>query len=67
MSMVSISNRGVIKYNHRVSLNAQCATRIDKWPFDSHNCTILIGSMLYSNKFLNFTTIPKQRGGFVSN
>lgn len=67
MSMVSISNTGVIKYNHRISLNAQCATNIEKWPFDSHNCTVLMGSMLYSNKYLNFTTIPRDSGGFVSN
>lgn len=54
-SMVKISNKGLVKYNHRITLNAQCSTNIAKWPFDSHNCTFLIGSPVYTNTYVNYT------------
>ncbi|KAL5244524.1 hypothetical protein ACI65C_011934 [Semiaphis heraclei] len=55
LSLVKISNKGRVKYNHRVTLNAQCSTNIAKWPFDSHNCTFLIGSPVYTNLYVNYT------------
>ncbi|XP_026819731.1 neuronal acetylcholine receptor subunit beta-2-like [Rhopalosiphum maidis] len=54
-SMVKISNKGWVKYNHRITLNAQCTTNIAKWPFDSHNCTFLIGSPVYTTSNVNYT------------
>lgn len=53
--MVKITNKGKIKYNHRITLNAQCTTNIAKWPFDSHNCTFLIGSPVYTNVNVNYS------------
>lgn len=55
ISMVRINNKGRIKYNHRITLNAQCTTNIAKWPFDSHNCTFLIGSPVYTNVNVNYS------------
>lgn len=54
-SMVKITNKGTVKYNHRITLNAQCTTNIIKWPFDSHNCTFLVGSPVYTNLYVNYT------------
>lgn len=55
LSMVKISSKGKVTYNHRVTLNAQCSTDIAKWPFDSHNCTFQIGSPVYTNLYVNYT------------
>ncbi|XP_025208517.1 neuronal acetylcholine receptor subunit beta-2-like [Melanaphis sacchari] len=54
-SMVKITNKGIVKYNHRIILNSQCSTNIAKWPFDSHNCTFFIGSPVYTNVYVNYT------------
>uniref|UniRef100_A0A2S2NSS6 Neuronal acetylcholine receptor subunit beta-2 n=1 Tax=Schizaphis graminum TaxID=13262 RepID=A0A2S2NSS6_SCHGA len=54
-SMVKISNKGWVKYNHRITLNAQCTANIAKWPFDSHNCTFLIGSPVYTTSYVNYS------------
>lgn len=60
---MKISNNGMVKYYHRITLNAQCLTNIEKWPFDSHNCSVLIGSPLYKNNLLNYNFL---RGPDVS-
>jgi len=61
--MVKINNQGKVKYNHRVTFNSQCTANLDKWPFDSHNCSFIIGSTLYTNMYVNYS-FPN--GYFVS-
>jgi len=53
-SIVKINSNGVVKYNHRVILTGQCSANLAKWPFDSHNCTYLLGSPTYNNLYVNY-------------
>jgi len=55
VSTVKIFNKGTVKYNHRVTLNAQCSTDIANWPFDTHNCSFLIGSPIYTDLYVNYS------------
>lgn len=63
-SIVKINSAGQVKYNHRLTLSAQCSANVAKWPFDSHNCSFLVGSPVYTNKYVNYT-FPKS-GYYVS-
>ncbi|VVC32869.1 Hypothetical protein CINCED_3A023710 [Cinara cedri] len=54
-SMVKVTNEGLIDYNQRVTLSAQCSANMAKWPFDFHNCSFFIGSPIYTNKYVNYT------------
>lgn len=62
-SVVKINSKGIAKYNHRIQFTARCSANIFNWPFDSHNCTFLVGSPTYNNKIVNFS-FPN--GYFVS-
>lgn len=62
-SIVKIFNKGLIAFYHPVTLTAQCSADIAKWPFDSHNCTLVFGSPNYYNDDVNYT-FPN--GYFVS-
>lgn len=57
-SILRINKNGAVKYNHRLTLTAQCSANLAKWPFDSHNCTFIIGSPVYNNMEVNYTFSP---------
>ncbi|XP_050420721.1 acetylcholine receptor subunit alpha-1-B-like [Adelges cooleyi] len=54
-SSVKITYKGIVKYNHRVTFTAQCSTNIAHWPFDTHNCTVIMGSPIYTNLYVNYS------------
>lgn len=62
-SKVFVTSDGVVKYNHHITLAAQCSANIEKWPFDSHSCSFFIGNPIYTNMNVNYS-FPN--GNYVS-
>lgn len=64
-SLVTIRSSGVVEYKHIVTLTSQCSANLANWPFDSHKCTLYIGSPIYYNELVNYS-FPYERFYSVS-
>lgn len=58
-TVMPVTSNGIVRYNHRLKMNAHCTANLKMWPFDSYTCLFLIGSPIYSGKLVNYSFTDK--------
>ena len=59
---VKLSSEGSIFYSNRVIITISCPMKLVYFPFDSHTCTVCIGSYKYHDQLVRMTWSPDLSG-----